>query len=121
MEPAPETPATPPQSLSTASIHKTVEDLKKYANTEALNRLDWSTLQAVCATVALHGLGHFEQTKNTQLKNEARSAHHFVARNCEDLSRRILLMSGRPAKECEFVLHEIMRQTLEFKRKGKPT
>jgi len=51
--------------------------------------------------------GHIAQSKRTQLKMEARSAHNFAAQVCQSLTKTILGLSGSDDQVCNGYLKGI--------------
>jgi superfamily I DNA and RNA helicase len=81
---------------------------------QALSKLDHPTLHTAVSMVSQVGFSHFNLSKDTRIALEARKAHRFVAINCEEISKKILRLTGASATEIEDQLRQIARQIQEF-------
>lgn len=95
-------------------IKNTIEKLTPQQTQEALKRLDHPTLQAAAGIAAQIGFQHMNLSRDTRLELQARKAHRFVAVNCEDVTRRILGLTGAEPSEIEDMLRGIAAQVHGF-------
>lgn len=100
------------------TIQKTVEKLTPKETKDALQRLDHPTLQAAAGIAAQMGFQHFRLSQDTRISLEARKAHRFVAVNCEELTKKILRLTGAPEPAVEEMKNGIAAQVMAFMEKN---
>lgn len=96
-----------------------MEQLNKAQTHEALRSLDLKTLHASASIVSQIGFQHYGLSQDTRIAMEARKAHRFVALNCEEAARKILMLSGGTAEDIDAEIKRIADQIVAFEEHRK--